>query len=214
MAESIGQKGIFYTDVTVNSAVSVSSGVPAAFTLRIGITREMSVTSASISLTYTVSTINAVGFTNSTVAYQRYSNSITNAVSTGLFTAYMQQNAINNNAFALETSIASQLPTFQLMLPTSSPTSPPAPSASNAALSGGAIAGITIACFVVVALGGVLVWRHLQNTTSSAKSYSEDKSSLDQKDVKSAESLARRGDASNPIVSMNSTAITDSSNLS
>jgi hypothetical protein len=158
VAFSINSPGIVPSDVTVTYLALPYSQDLSKHRARKGTQSQASASSSTIAVSYVISTLNALDQTNSESAYVTYTTNLNNSVYSGVFDAYLQINAVDNNAAGFESSFATA-PAFVPLLPTANPTSPPAAASSSRKLSGGAVAGIVIAVLIVSgAAGGVAYW--------------------------------------------------------
>jgi hypothetical protein len=147
VAFSINSGGVIWSDVSVTYL-----GLPQTGAISFGTGEE-----STVSVMYTVCTTNAIDQASAETAYQVYSMNLNASIVDGVFDAYLQVNAQDNGALAFSQAFGT-MATFNPLLPTAAPTKQPAVPVNNPGLDDGAIAGIVITVFVVVAVIGGLVW--------------------------------------------------------
>jgi hypothetical protein len=164
VATAVNSLGVDYTNVIINSVTpTTTSPVPFVRAIVVQAT-------PAVSVAYTVSTTNAVGFSSSDSAFTQYSTNINSYVLSGSFDTTLEFNAETNAAAGMD-DVVSSVPTFVPLLPTASPTpaptgSPISSNSSSSNLSGGEVAGIVIAAVVLFAAGLVAAFYCLKRGAS------------------------------------------------
>jgi hypothetical protein len=133
VAQAINSPGITSSNINVNSVSPVGSTarrqlshLEADDRLQPQPVQRMLASGDGVSIQYTVSTTNAVGFSSGAAAYSQFTANLNSAISDGTFTAALKSNAQSAGAAGLASSaVTASAVTTIALIPTAAPTYPP-----------------------------------------------------------------------------------------